>query len=262
MAPGKLVDPDLVGLVFRCFAQNNRSYSAVGRLVGKSYKGVQNIIVNYDESTKKRKVAKPKGRPRATTTEQDVDLLRFVQANRDLSGTKITVEVGLGHKTLLNRLRDFKARRSKAVLDELTQEHEDTRVFWCLIQRELLLENPTMFHEVIFSDEVRFNLHGGKIECWYLKGENRHDKDLQVPVATLIKGGIMLWGAITATGPVALIRVDGRINSDVYEDTLFERLPRFLDKHGRDLTFQQDKCPIHTSRKMGQFFWREGIEND
>ncbi|GAU99236.1 hypothetical protein RvY_10268 [Ramazzottius varieornatus] len=168
--------------------------------------------------------------------------------------------VGLGRKTLSNRLRDFKARRSKAVLDELTQEHRDNRVFWCLIQRELLLKNPTMFHEVIFSDEVRFNFHGGKIECWYLEGENRHDTDLQVPVATRIKGGIMLWGAITATGPVALIRVDGRINSDVYEDTLFERLLPFLDKHGRDLTFQQDKCPIHTSRKMRQFFWREGIE--
>ncbi|GAU87358.1 hypothetical protein RvY_00224 [Ramazzottius varieornatus] len=128
-------------------------------------------------------------------------------ASRELSGAKISVEVGLGRKTLLNRLRDFKARRSKAVLDELTQEHKDNRVFWCLIQRELLLEKPTMFHEVIFSDEVRFNLHGGKIECWYLKGENRHDKDLQVPVATRIKGEIMLWGAITATGPVALIRL-------------------------------------------------------
>ncbi|GAV08302.1 hypothetical protein RvY_18017 [Ramazzottius varieornatus] len=75
MAPGKPVDPDLVGLVFRCFAQNNRNYSAVGRLVGKSYKWMQNIIVNYDESTKKRKVTKPKGRPRTTTTEQDADLL-------------------------------------------------------------------------------------------------------------------------------------------------------------------------------------------
>ncbi|GAV05360.1 hypothetical protein RvY_15508 [Ramazzottius varieornatus] len=69
----------------------------------------------------------------------------------------------------------------------------------------------------------------------------------------------MLWGAITACGPVALIRVDGRIDSGAYE-VLFERLLPYLEKHGRDLVFQQDKCLVHTSRRLGQFFWREGIE--
>ncbi|GAU95846.1 hypothetical protein RvY_07391 [Ramazzottius varieornatus] len=61
----------------------------------------------------------------------------------------------------------------------------------------------------------------------------------------------MLWGAITACGPVALIRVDGRIDSGAYEEVLFERLLPYLEKHGRDLVFQQDKCPVHTSRRMG-----------
>ncbi|GAU95749.1 hypothetical protein RvY_07315 [Ramazzottius varieornatus] len=87
--------------------------------------------------------------------------------------------------------------------------------------------------------------------CWYLKEENRHDKDLQVAVATRIKGGITLWGAITACGPVALIRVDGRMDSGAYEDVLFERRLPYLEKHARDLVFQQDKCPVHTSRRMG-----------
>ncbi|GAU96036.1 hypothetical protein RvY_07539 [Ramazzottius varieornatus] len=140
-------------------------------------------------------------------------MLGLVQAKREMSAAEIAVEAGLAHRTLLNRLREFKTRRSKAVLDELTQEHKDNR-------------------------------------CWYLKEENRHDKDLQVAVGTRIKGGIMLWGAITACGLVALIRVDGRIGSGACE-VLFERLLPYLEKHGRDLVFQQDKCPVHTSRRMG-----------
>ncbi|GAV07355.1 hypothetical protein RvY_17194 [Ramazzottius varieornatus] len=249
MVRGIPVDPTLVSVVFKLFSEENKNLSAVGRVMGKDHKWVKNVIENYDPETKKRKVVKPKGRPRITSGEQDAEMLGLVQAKRELSVAKIAVEAGLAHRTLLNRLREFKTRRSKAVLDELTQEHKDNWVFWCLFQREQLLENPTLFHDVVFSDEVRFNLHGGKIECWYLKEENRHDKDLQVAVGTRIKGGIMLWGAITACGPVALIRVDGGI---AYEDVLFERLLPYLEKHGRDLVFQQD-----TSRRMGQYFFRE-----
>ncbi|GAU99237.1 hypothetical protein RvY_10269 [Ramazzottius varieornatus] len=136
MAPGEPVDPDLVGLVFRCFAQNNRNYSAVRRLVGKSYKWVQNIIVNYDEATKKRKVAKPKGRPRATTTEQDADLLGFIQANRELSGAKLA------------SLRTFTRRfLSKDLMYEPVKECELELKQWLEEKRETLAPEVAKRHE-------------------------------------------------------------------------------------------------------------------
>ncbi|GAU95847.1 hypothetical protein RvY_07392 [Ramazzottius varieornatus] len=120
MVRGIPVDPTLVSVVFKLFSEKNKNLSAVGRVMGNDHKWVKNVIENYDPETKKRKVVKPKGRSRITSGERDAEMLVLVQAKRELSAAKIAVEAGLAHRTLLNRLREFKTRRSDAVLDELT----------------------------------------------------------------------------------------------------------------------------------------------
>ncbi|GAU92380.1 hypothetical protein RvY_04466 [Ramazzottius varieornatus] len=70
---------------------------------------------------------------------------------------------------------------------------------------------------MIFTDEMRFNLHGGRLE-----------------------GGYMYWGAVSATGPVALVRVDGNEDSEKYTEIILDRLVPYLDKYGYDKELLQD----------------------
>lgn len=69
----------------------------------------------------------------------------------------------------------------------------------------------------------------------------------------------MFWGAISATGPVNLTRLDGRINSEVYREVLINGLLPYLDENGRDLSFQQDNASVHVSAVMNEFFAQEGL---
>ena len=71
----------------------------------------------------------------------------------------------------------------------------------------------------------------------------------------------MVFGIISAEGPVALVKVKGIINSAAYENLLFETLLPWLDTPFRrdEFVFQQDNAPIHTSGLMKRFFEREGI---
>ena len=70
----------------------------------------------------------------------------------------------------------------------------------------------------------------------------------------------MYFGCISRTGPVCFVRVSGNLDSMGYENILFEHLLPFLEKHGRaSYTFQQDNAAIHTSKRMKEFFEREGV---
>ncbi|GAU96037.1 hypothetical protein RvY_07540 [Ramazzottius varieornatus] len=67
MVRGIPVDPTLFSVVFKLFSEKNKNPSAVGRVMAKDHKWVKNVIGNYDPETKKRKVVRPKGRPRITS---------------------------------------------------------------------------------------------------------------------------------------------------------------------------------------------------
>ena len=46
-----------------------------------------------------------------------------------------------------------------------------------------------------------------------------------------------------------------------YEEILFDNLIPFLEEHGRvSYIYQQDNAPIHTAKRLKDFFYREGIE--
>ncbi|GAU92379.1 hypothetical protein RvY_04465 [Ramazzottius varieornatus] len=123
MSPGKPIDPDVVALTFNYYREEKFKKASVARRIKKSYSWVCDVLRDYDPETKERKVTKPRGRPRINTPEQDEDILSFVRADRELSGVKISAELGLDHRTLLRRLRENRVRRSKAISNGLTPSH-------------------------------------------------------------------------------------------------------------------------------------------
>ena len=71
----------------------------------------------------------------------------------------------------------------------------------------------------------------------------------------------MYYGMISPTGAGSLVQVNGNLNALGYEEIPFDHLVSFLEEHGRcSFIYQQDNAPIHTAKRMKEFFGREGIE--
>ena len=62
---------------------------------------------------------------------------------------------------------------------------------------------------------------------------------------------IRLWGAIFHDLKLPLVRIDGRLNGQLYVDNILTKhvIPymRYESVNGRDLTLQQDRVPPHTA---------------
>ena len=60
----------------------------------------------------------------------------------------------------------------------------------------------------------------------------------------------MVWGCFTASGPGQLAIIDGKMNSQDYQDILQEnvRLPVRQLKLNRSWVMQQDNAPKHRSK--------------
>ncbi|GFV58740.1 transposable element Tcb1 transposase [Trichonephila clavipes] len=93
----------------------------------------------------------------------------------------------------------------------LTANHRRLRLQWAHEHRAWKAD----WHQVIFSDESRFNLwdHDGRIrvkryagECCLPEGVIERDNGLT--------RGVMVWGAISYDGRSNLLRIEGTLNSN------------------------------------------------
>src|SRR5258705_12527614 len=65
-------------------------------------------------------------------------------------------------------------------------------------------------------------------------------------------GSVMIWGCMTWEGPGFAVKIDGRMNGDLFIKILYEDLMASLDyydKNAVDIIFQQDNEPKHTFKK-------------
>ena len=71
----------------------------------------------------------------------------------------------------------------------------------------------------------------------------------------------MLWGCFAASGPGALVKINGIMNSTKYQDILAKNLVASARKLrlGRRWTFQQDNDPKHTSKSTQKWFCENKI---
>ena len=73
----------------------------------------------------------------------------------------------------------------------------------------------------------------------------------------------MVWGCMSWEGVGNLVRIDGKMDGDLYVQILEEDLQQSLEGWGKDqdhFIFQQDNDPKHTCRKATEWFDRHGIE--
>ena len=74
-------------------------------------------------------------------------------------------------------------------------------------------------------------------------------------------GSLMTWAAISSFGRLALVFVEGRMNSNAYLAMLEANLIPFLRKYRRiQFKFQQDNASIHVSSAYKQWFTAKKID--
>ena len=141
-----------------------------------------------------------------------------------------------------------RVRRTKLFL---STTHKKALRIWAEEHHEWEVE--AHWHNVVFSDESKFNLFGsdGRQYCRRRPGEEFLDRNVK-KVVKHGGGSLMVWGCITPQGPGRLHRIEGRMNAVQYCEILTESfLGTLADQRlsPDNVIFQQDNDPKHTLRQ-------------
>ena len=112
-----------------------------------------------------------------------------------------------------------------------------------------------MFHSTtgkIFCGQMKLqlrSLEGTQHYVWRKKGTAHQHQNL-IPTVKYGGGSIMVWGCFAASGPGQLAIIDGKMNSQVFQDILQEnvRLSVHQLKLNRSWVMQQDSDAKHRGK--------------
>lgn len=130
-----------------------------------------------------------------------------------------------------------------------------------MFANEYITEDDEFWNDVIFSDEVKFNLFGsdGQQKVWRKKGERYSEKNLS-PTVKYGGGSLMLWGCFSAEGVGELNFIEGIMDKYKYMEILKKNLKISAKKMKKDIfIFQQDNDPKHTSKLVKDYFAKNQI---
>jgi transposase len=149
-------------------------------------------------------------------------------------------------------------RRKKPLL---TKAHISKRLEWAKAHAHWTVED---WMTVIWSDESKFNLVGsdGRSWCWRRPGEE-FDSRFTKKVVKHGGGNVMVWGCLTAEGVGRICRIEGNMNAILYTEILDDELLgtfRDLKIKKKDIYFQQDNDPKHTSNLATDWFQKKKVD--
>ena len=122
--------------------------------------------------------------------------------------------MALSRQTIIRRLREFKLRPRKAIINDLTQSQKIRRVTFARHYRDF------EWTKIIFSDESVISLRRGRrlghITVWRRNGERLNPR-YSFPVNQIQRSGrITIWGCFNAYGFGCLEIFNGNMNADHY----------------------------------------------
>ena len=143
----------------------------------------------------------------------------------------------------------------------LSKKHVRNRKLWATQYRH---RREFFWRKVWYSDESKFNLFGsdGKSYCRRRVGEALLERNVKKEVKHG-GGNLMVWGCISWNGPGRLHRVEGRMNAVQYTSILSTSfLGSLTDRkiRPRNVIFQQDNDPKHSSKRAKKWFQDENIQ--
>jgi hypothetical protein len=165
-------------------------------------------------------------------------------------------------ETIRKRLADcgLKAyvRRKKPYL---SAEKKKARLAWAEAHKHWTVDD---WKVVAYSDESKFNLFGsdGRRFCWRKPGEQFDGRYVRKEIKHG-GGNVMVWGCITSEGLGRICRIEGNMNAKLYVEILNDEFLGTLDDldiNKKDVYFQQDNDPKHTSRLAQDWFRRKRVD--
>ena len=81
------------------------------------------------------------------------------------------------------------------------------------------------WQNILWTDETTVELFGRNTQHYVLgKKGTAHQHQNLIPTVKSSRGSIMVWGCFAASGPGQLAIIDGKMNSQVYQDILQENV--------------------------------------
>uniref|UniRef100_A0A8C1ZAB2 Tc1-like transposase DDE domain-containing protein n=1 Tax=Cyprinus carpio TaxID=7962 RepID=A0A8C1ZAB2_CYPCA len=215
----------------------------------------QKIVEQYQKGVSQRKIAK--SLKLSSSTVHNI-IRRFRE-----SGT-ISVRKGQGRKTILDA-RDLRALRRhcityrNATVMEITtwaQEYFQETLSVNTILRAIrrcakahLKWTVAKWKTVLWSDESKFEVLFGKLECHVIQTKEDKDKQSYYQRSVQKPASLMVWGCMSACGMGSLHIWKGSINAERYIQVLEQHmlLSRRRLFQGRPSIFQHDNARPHTA---------------
>jgi transposase len=202
------------------------------------------------------------GRPSRLSPTDKHAVLAQITSGKATNAVQATNHINstIAHPVSVQTIRNILKENSfKAVVKKkkplLTAVHRKKRLAFAMKYREWTVED---WKRVIWSDETKINRIGsdGRQWVWKKAGEGLISREISQTVK-FGGGNIMVWGCMGWEGVGQLAEVEGRMDADQYVSILEDHLLPSLENSGvaaKDVIFQQDNDPKHTSKTASQWF--------
>ena len=203
------------------------------------------------------------GRPRKASKCDDREIVRMSLQNRRANSTQRNYTEWNGVRgtnrnpsTIRRRLLEVGLCRCVAKKKPLISKLNKKKPL--RFAREHVHWGEKELAKLLYSDKSTFELFPAKGRVWVRRRPNeRFKEECLVPTVKHGGGSIMIWGCFSLSGVGHICRVEGSINSSRYQNILKTYM---LPSCTKDVIFQQDNAPLHTSRSTETWFHKRKIK--
>ena len=209
------------------------------------------------------------GRPAKLTTADICHAAHLVTSKKAETTSQVTrllqniTNQSLSTQTIQCRLKDTAGMKPVVIQKKplLKPRHQREHLDFAIAHKDWTMED---WKRVVWSDETKINRLGsdGRKWAWKRPGEGLSDRLVK---GTLKFGGgsVMVWGCMMWEGTGYAVKIDGRMDADLYTRILDDDLQaslNFYNKSSGDIIFQQDGDPKHHSKLAQAWFENHDIQ--
>ncbi len=239
--------PIIVQRKFRTEWGKNASIPSRPTIVAIHAKAIEGNLVDLDRT----------GRPRTSRSDENVDtvMTAFCQSPKK-SVRRASGELNLSKTTVHRILKGEKMHPYRLhILHELFDEDLAARRAFAEEMLQVIENDDTFLHQLLFSDEAVFHLSGqvNRHNCVYWSTDNPSHtamRPLQSPK-------IVVWMGVWSEGLIGPYVFEDTVTGDSYlgmlREWLLPQLQQIDQFNAGDMFFQQDGAPPHWSRVVREW---------